>query len=286
MTSGGGASVWLPVLRRDGACLSQGLHCHRDIKPGNLLITEDGILKITDFGLARVCEELVAVRRELPDGSIPLDDSAPSQPIIWTDPRDWNARGPADQSQRTAQEVASGSRDVRVDSPVVVDRSEGRHSPEPVHSRKPQRGRTSPAPTTSLKETTEYISPLETTNPPNYSYGCAAWHGSLLAPEQFRDARSVDVRADIYGFGVVLFEMITGELPFKARSMDALSRQHSRDVPPSVVPFVSGRHGKLAKRIDEIVQRAASRRNPANDSSRSPSCMALSKKFSRNLPKK
>ena len=76
-----------------------------------------------------------------------------------------------------------------------------------------------------------------------------------MAPEQFRDAKSVDVRADIYGFGVVLFEMIAGELPFKARTMDALGRQHSLEVPPSIMPFVPSRHGKLAKRIDQIVQR-------------------------------
>ena len=41
-----------------------------------------------------------------------------------------------------------------------------------------------------------------------------------MAPEQFRDPRSVDVRADIYAFGVVLFEMITGTIPFNGRSLD------------------------------------------------------------------
>ena len=75
------------------------------------------------------------------------------------------------------------------------------------------------------------------------------------APEQFRDPRSVDVRADLYAFGVVLFEMITGGLPFKGRSMDALGHQHSQHKPPSIIPSVSRRHAKLAKRIDEIVQR-------------------------------
>jgi hypothetical protein len=49
--------------------------------------------------------------------------------------------------------------------------------------------------------------------------------------------------------------MITGALPFKCRSLDLLGHQHSQYKPASVIPSVHHRHAKLAKRVDEIVQR-------------------------------
>lgn len=41
---------------------SQGI-VHKDIKPGNLLLTTNGTLKISDLGVAEVCENCSEVRR-------------------------------------------------------------------------------------------------------------------------------------------------------------------------------------------------------------------------------
>jgi serine/threonine-protein kinase len=48
---------------------------------------------------------------------------------------------------------------------------------------------------------------------------------SYMAPEQFNNSKSVDIRADIYSMGVMLYEMVTGKKPYPGNySPETLAR--------------------------------------------------------------
>lgn len=118
---------------RIGACIASALDCahtnhifHRDIKPQNIMITNDGKVKVADFGIARIATE----------ATIPVAD------------------------------MASGS----------------------VH---------------------------------------------YIPPEQAKSGHS-DGRSDIYSLGITMFEMITGEVPFKADSAVSVALKQIHDALPDI----------------------------------------------------
>ncbi len=52
-----------------------------------------------------------------------------------------------------------------------------------------------------------------------------------LAPEQAKDARSADIRADIYSVGCVLYHCITGRTPFPETNIMAQMLRHATEAP-------------------------------------------------------
>jgi serine/threonine protein kinase len=85
---------------------------------------------------------------------------------------------------------------------------------------------------------------------------------AYLAPEQARDAHSVDVRADIYSLGATFYEMLTGEIPYPGKSTyDILAKLMSSPVPDprALAPNLSPQTAKLVMRMlaKEAKQRPA-----------------------------
>src|SRR3954454_3919895 len=72
-----------------------------------------------------------------------------------------------------------------------------------------------------------------------------------LAPEQSRGSM-LDHRADVYGMGVLLFELLTGEVPFEGESALDIILRHLTDP----VPRPSEVRPELGTIWDEIVQRS------------------------------
>lgn len=72
-----------------------------------------------------------------------------------------------------------------------------------------------------------------------------------MAPEQVR-GEPVNAQADIYSLGVVLFEMLTGRLPFSADTPMGVAVKQVNDIPPLIREF----NPKVFPMLESIVSKA------------------------------
>jgi len=147
----------LEIARALGAAHAHDL-VHRDVKPQNILITEEGTAKITDFGIAR-----------------PLTEAALTMP-----------------------------------------------------------GR--------VLATTDYIAPEQALGEP------------------------VSGRSDLYSLGIVLFEMLTGDVPFHGESAVAVAMKHVREQVPDVQRLRPGVSAATAAVVERATAKDPARRYPDAES--------------------
>jgi serine/threonine protein kinase len=83
----------------------------------------------------------------------------------------------------------------------------------------------------------------------------------FIAPEQARESRNVNIRADVYSLGCTLFALLTGTPPFpRTGSMYDLFRAHNETPPPALTTVRPDAPPELAQLIARMLEKDPAQR--------------------------
>jgi serine/threonine-protein kinase len=87
---------------------------------------------------------------------------------------------------------------------------------------------------------------------------------NYIAPEQ-ASGKPVDAQTDVYSLGIVLYEMLTGEVPFPGESFVAVAMQHIQEPSPNVLDVRGDVPLRVAEMIDRALEKDPGHRFPTMD---------------------
>ena len=87
---------------------------------------------------------------------------------------------------------------------------------------------------------------------------------NYIAPEQ-ASGQPVDAHTDVYSLGIVLYEMLTGEVPFPGESFVAIAMKHIQEPAPNVLDVRGDVPLRVASMVDRALEKDPQHRFPTMD---------------------
>jgi serine/threonine-protein kinase len=83
---------------------------------------------------------------------------------------------------------------------------------------------------------------------------------SYIAPELFTSALRADIRSDLYSLGVVLFEMLSGRLPYAGKGLAELATEHRQSSPAELARLAPHVPREVVALVQRLIAREPLRR--------------------------
>jgi len=99
--------------------------------------------------------------------------------------------------------------------------------------------------------------------------GKATGASRYMSPEQVAGAKLLDQRSDIYSMGVIIYEMLTGKVPFDGETDSEIHEKHAKEAPPHMQSIIK----KIPPTLNEIVLKALEKK----PEDRYPACVEFLK---------